>query len=179
MDAYHKKRILKELELFPLWKEKNKPSSELHLKPVEADSFFAFKINYTEGSLLLLSQNFASGTEEVAQDLFLNIAKFISTTIGINTFQKSHLLTLTKDQLSELSLKTPPKHVLAFGLNNDLFEEYMDWSYNAAEDYINDNDERVFRVPNISDKEHTAKVKIDYTINNDVFNSSDFVIINI
>jgi len=124
MDADYKKRILKELELFPLWKEKNKPSSELHLKPVEADSFFAFKINYTEGSLLLLSQNFASGTEEVAQDLFLNIAKFISTTIGIDTFQKSHLLTLTKDQLSELCLKTPPKHVLVFGLNNDLFEEY-------------------------------------------------------
>ena len=45
--------------------------------------------------------------------------------------------------------------------------------------YINDNDERVFRVPNISNNEHTAKVKIDYIINNDVFNSSDFVIINI
>jgi phage baseplate assembly protein W len=45
--------------------------------------------------------------------------------------------------------------------------------------YINDNDERVFRVPNISNKEHTAKVKIDYTVNNDVFNNSDFVIINI
>ena len=128
MDADYKKRILKELELFPLWKEKNKPSAELllntDLRAVEADSFFAFKINYTEGSLLLLSQNFASGTEEAAQDLFLNIAKFISTTIGIDTFQKSHLLTLTKDQLSELCLKTPPKHVLAFGLNNDLFEEY-------------------------------------------------------
>ena len=124
MDADYKKRILKELELFPLWKEKNKLSSELHLKPVEADSFFAFKISYTEGSLLLLSQNFALGTEEVAQDLFLNIAKFISTTIGINTFQKSHLLILTKDQLSELCLNTPPRHVLAFGLNNDLFEEY-------------------------------------------------------
>jgi hypothetical protein len=128
MDADYKKRILKELELFPLWKEKNKLNNELllntDLKPVEADSFFAFKINYTEGSLLLLSQNFASGTEEVAQDLFLNIAKFISTTIGLDTFHKSHLLMLTKDQLSELCLKTPPKHVLAFGLNNDLFEEY-------------------------------------------------------
>ena len=124
MDAYHKKRILKELELFPLWKEKNKPSSELHLKPVEADSFFAFKINYTEGSLLLLSQNFASGTEEVAQDLFLNIAKFITTTIGQDTFQKNHLLILTKDQLSDLCLNTPPKHMLAFGLNNQFFEEY-------------------------------------------------------
>ena len=45
--------------------------------------------------------------------------------------------------------------------------------------YIGDNNERIFRVPNISNNEHTAKVKIDYTINNDVFNSSDFVIINI
>ena len=128
MDADYKKRILKELELFPLWKEKNKPNKELllntDLKPIEADAFFVFKINYTEGSLLLLSQNFASGTEEIAQDLFLNIAKFISTTIGIDTFQKSYLLTLTKDQLSELCLMTRPKHVLAFGLNNDLFEEY-------------------------------------------------------
>ena len=78
MDADYKKRILKELELFPLWKEKNKPNNELllntDLKPIEADVFFAFKINYTEGSLLLLSQNFASGTKEIAQDLFLNIA---------------------------------------------------------------------------------------------------------
>ena len=128
MDADYKKRILKELELFPLWKEKNKPNNELllntDLKPIEADVFFAFKINYTEGSLLLLSQNFASGTEEIAQDLFLNIAKFITTTIGQDTFQKNHLLILTKDQLSDLCLNTPPKHMLAFGLNNQFFEEY-------------------------------------------------------
>ena len=128
MDAEYTKRILKELELFPLWKLKDKDIalsiSKEEIKPIETDLFFVFKINYTEGSLLLLSQNFASGTEEIAQDLFLNIAKFISTTIGIDTFQKSHLLTLTKDQLSELCLMTPPKHVLAFGLNNDLFEEY-------------------------------------------------------
>jgi phage baseplate assembly protein W len=45
--------------------------------------------------------------------------------------------------------------------------------------YINDNDERVFRVPGIGTLEHTAKIKIDYKINNDVFNASDFVIINI
>ena len=126
MDADYKKRILKELELLPIWKEKNKPSSEspLDFKPIETDLFFVFKINYTEGSLLLLSQNFSSGTEEIAQDLFLNIAKFISTTIGIDTFQKNHLLTLTKEQLSEFCLKTLPKHLLAFGLNNDLFKEY-------------------------------------------------------
>jgi len=45
--------------------------------------------------------------------------------------------------------------------------------------YVTDNDERVFRVSGIGTLEHTAKIKIDYKINNDVFNSSDFVIINI
>lgn len=45
--------------------------------------------------------------------------------------------------------------------------------------YINDNDQREYRVPGISDKEHTAKIKIDYTITDTAFNSSDFVIINI
>ena len=45
--------------------------------------------------------------------------------------------------------------------------------------FINDNDERIYRVPGIGTKEHTAKIKIDYVINSDVFNASDFVIINI
>ncbi len=45
--------------------------------------------------------------------------------------------------------------------------------------YINGNDERVFRVPGIGTKEHTAKIKIDYTVTDDAFSSSDFVIINI
>ena len=45
--------------------------------------------------------------------------------------------------------------------------------------YVNDNDERVYRVPGIGTKEHTATVRIDYTITESVFNSSDFVIINI
>jgi phage baseplate assembly protein W len=45
--------------------------------------------------------------------------------------------------------------------------------------YVNDNDERVFRVPGIGTMEHTAKVKIDYRITDSVFESSDFVIINI
>ena len=42
-----------------------------------------------------------------------------------------------------------------------------------------DGDERIYRVPGIGLKEHTAKVKIEYTISDDVFNASDFVIINI
>jgi phage baseplate assembly protein W len=42
-----------------------------------------------------------------------------------------------------------------------------------------EGDERIYRVPGIGLKEHTAKVKIEYTISDDVFNASDFVIINI
>lgn len=45
--------------------------------------------------------------------------------------------------------------------------------------YINENDQRVFRVPGISQDEHTAKIKIDYLVTDSAFNSSDFVIINI
>jgi len=40
-------------------------------------------------------------------------------------------------------------------------------------------DERLFRVSDSSSKPYTAKVKIDYTVNNGAFSSSDFVIINI
>jgi phage baseplate assembly protein W len=45
--------------------------------------------------------------------------------------------------------------------------------------YITNEDERVFRVPGITELEHTAKVRIDYTVTDNVFNTSDFVIINI
>jgi phage baseplate assembly protein W len=45
--------------------------------------------------------------------------------------------------------------------------------------YINDNDERIYRVPGIGTKEHTAKIKIDYIVTDTAFNSTDFVIINI
>jgi phage baseplate assembly protein W len=40
-------------------------------------------------------------------------------------------------------------------------------------------DERLFRVSNDSSKPYTAKVKIDYTVNNGAFSTSDFIIINI
>jgi phage baseplate assembly protein W len=45
--------------------------------------------------------------------------------------------------------------------------------------FINSSGEREFTVPNIGEKEHTAKVKIDYKITNQALESSDFVIINI
>jgi len=40
-------------------------------------------------------------------------------------------------------------------------------------------DDRLFRVSDLSTKPYTAKVKIDYTVNNGAFSSSDFIIINI
>jgi len=45
--------------------------------------------------------------------------------------------------------------------------------------YINESNEREYVVPGIGEKEHTAKIKIDYTITSSAFNPSDFVIINI
>lgn len=42
-----------------------------------------------------------------------------------------------------------------------------------------DEDERLFRVSDSSAKPYTAKVKIDYTVNNGAFSTSDFIIINI
>lgn len=42
-----------------------------------------------------------------------------------------------------------------------------------------EEDDRLFRVSDLSTKPYTAKVKIDYTVNNGAFSSSDFVIINI
>lgn len=45
--------------------------------------------------------------------------------------------------------------------------------------YINSDGEREFRVSNIGQQEHTAKIKIDYIITDSAFNNSDFVIINL
>jgi len=44
---------------------------------------------------------------------------------------------------------------------------------------VTDNDERIYRVPGIGTKEHTAKIRIDYTITDSAFDASDFVIINV
>ena len=45
--------------------------------------------------------------------------------------------------------------------------------------FTQNEDERLFRVSDEPTKPYTAKVKIDYTVNNGAFASSDFVIINI
>jgi len=45
--------------------------------------------------------------------------------------------------------------------------------------YSQNEDQRLFRSSSASTKPYTAKVKIDYTVNNGTFSSSDFVIINI
>lgn len=44
---------------------------------------------------------------------------------------------------------------------------------------VNQDGEREFRVTNISELEHTARIKIDYRITDSAFESSDFIIINI
>jgi phage baseplate assembly protein W len=48
-----------------------------------------------------------------------------------------------------------------------------------SQSFSQDEDERLFRVSDASTKPYTAKVKIDYTVNNGAFSSSDFIIINI
>ena len=45
--------------------------------------------------------------------------------------------------------------------------------------FINEDNQREFRVPGIGQMEHTAKIKIDYISTDTAFESSDFVIINI
>ena len=45
--------------------------------------------------------------------------------------------------------------------------------------FINEYERREFRVTNIAQLEHTAKIKIDYQIIDSAFNTSDFIIINI
>ena len=42
-----------------------------------------------------------------------------------------------------------------------------------------EEDERLFRVSDSASKPYTAKVRLDYTVNNGAFSTSDFVIINI
>ena len=44
---------------------------------------------------------------------------------------------------------------------------------------INQYGEREFKVTNIAQLEHTARIKIDYRITDSAFQSSDFIIINI
>jgi phage baseplate assembly protein W len=42
-----------------------------------------------------------------------------------------------------------------------------------------DEDSRLFRVSDTSNEPYTAVVKIDYTVNNGAFSTSDFIILNI
>ena len=48
-----------------------------------------------------------------------------------------------------------------------------------SQSFSQDEDERLFRVSDASTRPYTAVVKIDYTVNNGAFSSSDFIIINI
>ena len=50
---------------------------------------------------------------------------------------------------------------------------------NRQRSIAQDEDERLFRVSDESTKPYTAVVKIDYTVNNGSFSTSDFIILNI
>ena len=69
--------------------------------------------------------------------------------------------------------RTNNKFSLAYGIGFGTNNQYIDKGT-----YV-DGDSRVYRVPGISEKEHTAKIKIDYIVTDSAFNQSDFVIINI
>lgn len=66
--------------------------------------------------------------------------------------------------------------------NLDINSIKIDSAENDTEEvrtFTQNEDERLFRVSDASSKPYTAKVKIDYTVNNGAFSSSDFIIINI
>lgn len=50
---------------------------------------------------------------------------------------------------------------------------------NQGRTFSQEEDERLFRVSDDSTKPYTAVVKIDYTVNNGAFSTSDFIILNI
>jgi phage baseplate assembly protein W len=50
---------------------------------------------------------------------------------------------------------------------------------NQGRTFSQEEDERLFRVSDESTKPYTAGVKIDYTVNNGSFSTSDFIILNI
>lgn len=50
---------------------------------------------------------------------------------------------------------------------------------NKERSFSQEEDERLFRVSEESTKPYTAVVKIDYTVNNGAFTTSDFIILNI
>jgi len=60
----------------------------------------------------------------------------------------------------------------------DIQNAENDPTYNIQTSGTNE-DARLFRVGSLSDAPYTATVKINYTVNNGAFTSSDFVIINI
>ena len=50
---------------------------------------------------------------------------------------------------------------------------------NQTNSFSQNEDERLFRVSDAADKPYTAVVKINYTVDNGAFSSSDFIILNI
>jgi len=65
-------------------------------------------------------------------------------------------------------------------INNIIIEPYKeDYNVSMNDLDVTESNSNLYRIPGKATIEYTAKVKIDYSINNGVFNESDFVIINI
>ncbi len=86
---------------------------------------------------------------------------------------------LTFSQIESDIYDSVEKYIPNLQINDITIEEF-----NADEDTINPEDltqidDRVFRVADRSAEQYTAKLKIDFTVNDSTFQTKDFIIINI
>lgn len=83
----------------------------------------------------------------------------------------------TYEQINSEIRESVKKFIPNVEITNLLIEN-MEGSSN--DELINQTeDERLFRILSDEQKPHTAKIKIEYSINSSSFSSSDFIIINI
>jgi len=86
---------------------------------------------------------------------------------------------VTYDQIEEDIRNAVKKYLPNLDIQSiDIQDAIDDPTYNIQTAGSNE-DSRLFRAGNISDAPYTATVKINYTVNNGAFSSSDFIILNI
>jgi|TARA_R100000664_G_scaffold207_3_gene612 phage baseplate assembly protein W len=134
---------------------------------------------------------FLKTTKTPSEELRANFIHLILTKKGSRYFLPdfgTRLMEYVFDQLDEPTLKAieselqdavdkylPNLQIL--GIHVTILKDANDAELNPV---INsDEDARVFRVAGTSAQEHTAKIRIEYTLKDNVFQTKDFVIINI
>jgi phage baseplate assembly protein W len=73
---------------------------------------------------------------------------------------------------------TVEKYIPGIQITNISITDASDGEENKGT-FVNSQGEREYTVQGIGEKEHTAKIKINYRVTNQAFESTDFVIINI